>query len=236
VDPCAGSQEVKADFKIENRVGPSPAEAYYLESEGSACFPLDNYGTGIIRLTALQDSLEYKWIIGSDTIYNQEYSFLFGEEFCGGTYPLTLIVSGQPDTACFPNDNGLDTLTKMIHIVEGFDNPIYGKYKVAWSDQPNDSFEVKLSIASVPGPSFLIYAHNFHRTNTNDSCAMDRNALNYNFLELYCTYNLCRRLNGKFWINPDNSFEADYEIDVDPGPLLSQITMVRKHAKGRKIQ
>jgi hypothetical protein len=164
----------------------------------------------------LQDSLEYKWIIGSDTIYNREHSFVFGEEFCGGIYPLTLIVSGQPDHICFPNDNGLDTLTKLIHIVDGFDNPIWGRFKVAWNDQPNDSFEVKLNIVNIVGPNFQIYAHNFTQIPELDSCATGYNAMGYKFLELSANAIDCRSLSGKFWINPDNSFEAEYRFDIDP--------------------
>ncbi|MEN9639623.1 MAG: hypothetical protein RLZZ262_1492 [Bacteroidota bacterium] len=236
VDPCASSQEVSADFRIENRVGPSPAAAYFVESDGTCCFPLPTYGTSIIRLTANQDNLNYKWIIGSDTIYNQEYAFVFGAEFCGGTYPITLIVSGQADTVCFPNDNGMDTLTRMLAVVPGFENPIWGRYKVAWNDQPSDSFEVKLNIVSTVPDDFDIYALNFANLGIQDSCPVNYNALNYKYIALTSDFGSCRRVRGTFWINQDDSFEGDYQIDNDPEPGIENISYVNKKLKGRRVQ
>jgi hypothetical protein len=238
-DPCAGSQEVSADFVIENRVGPSPADAYYIETDGVCCNPYGNSNSGLVRVRARQDSLNYTWIIGSDTIHGQEYSFVFGHDFCGGSYPITLIVQGEPDSLCFPYDNGMDTLTRIIHVVDEFDNPLYGIYKVAWCDQPNDSFEVKLNITQgLSLIDFDVWGHNFTNFNNGDSCAFSFyiQALGYKYIKVISSSDPCRLIRGEFWVNLDDSFEADYSFDTNPDIGIDDISMIHKRLKGRRIQ
>jgi hypothetical protein len=236
MDPCAGSQEVSADFTMEGRIGFVSGEYIYVESEGVCCRPFGNSGSDLVRLRAKQDSLDCTWIIGSDTIHSQEYSFVFGHDFCGGSYPITLIVQGEPDLSCFPNDNGMDTLTRIIHVVDEFDNPLYGRYRVAWQDSPNDSFDVKLNITpDISGLSFDVYGHNFTNFNNGDSCwfSSDLRALGYKYMDISSNSNPCRQIRGKFWVNPDGTFEADYMFDSDP--VIGSTIFIQKRLKGRRI-
>ena len=239
VDPCAGSHEVSAEFTIEQKVGTSPANAYFIETTGASCRLSSDAGTSDIRLYGRQDGLNYKWIIGADTIYEREYIFRFSNEFAGGIYPIKLIVSGEIDSLCFPNDNGMDTVIKYLPVVDFMDNPILGTYKIAWDSAPQDSFDVKISSHIQQIVYYDVFAHNFSNLGSiEDSCYMDVTALTYKYLGVKTDQgnNLnCRRVRGYFWLNTDNSFEAQYDLDIDPSESIGHINMQPFHAKGRRI-
>jgi len=234
VDPCAGSHEVSAEFTIEQKVGISP-NAYFIETTGASCRLSSDAGTSDIRLYGRQDGLNYKWIIGADTIYEREYIFQFGNEFAGGIYPIKLIVSGEIDSLCFPNDNGMDTVIKYLPVVDFMDNPILGTYKIAWDSAPQDSFDVKISSHIRQIVYYDVFAHNFSNLGSiEDSCHADIQANTYKYIGLKSnTGGNCRQVRGTFWLNQDNSFEAQYEIDIDASWGTSNYQPF--HAKGRRI-
>ena len=101
-DPCKNAQEVSADFAIETKLG----DRYF---EGDTVYDL-----GLVRFRAKQQHDAYKWVLGAETLSTQSFSRSF---FPQGTWiNVTLMVKSKPNTACFPNDNGMDTLTKRFYV------------------------------------------------------------------------------------------------------------------------
>lgn len=90
-----------------------------------------------IYLVANEEDVEYLWLIGAETYTTKDVSIDFtgtGVE-AGAQIPITLITKWEPDTACHPNDNGLDTSTRHITVAYSKLNdyiPIYPKAGEKW--------------------------------------------------------------------------------------------------------
>ncbi len=142
-DPCKNAQEVSADFAIETALG----DRYF---EGDTVYDL-----GLVRFRAKQQLDTYKWVLGAETLSTQSFSRSF---FPQGTWiTVKLMVKSKPNTQCFPNDNGMDTLTKRFYVwpvnpeekilnkpptVPPF--PIYGTYLGYKASNPNKQVYVTL--------------------------------------------------------------------------------------------
>jgi hypothetical protein len=231
-DPCAGKGPVTARYVIESRM--NGEDGYdYRESPGILC---NIYGTqsNVVRLRATNESYNNTWLVGADVVSASSYSFNFPAEYCGQSVPITLIATGPIDSICFPNDNGIDTVMFDLPIIHYFDNPIYGRFRIAWDSAPQDSFDVKIlgSYSIFTGSSY--YAYNFSHLEQGDSCAMSLLQGCHSYLKMHSDDDWGRQISGKFWINPYGYFEADYEMDTDPLPG-SNIAMVQRHARGRRL-
>jgi hypothetical protein len=223
VDPCAGSSEVSAEFTVEARVSTVPIAWRHT---------IGAYDAQLIRVSAVQDGLDYKWVVGTDTIYTRTHTFYFPNGSEGQSYPITLIVAGSIDSICHPYDNGMDTVVKYIPVVDSCSNPIFGQYRIAFDNSPLDSFDVELGCPTSFSYSYLI-AHNFEHDEDGSSCFADIQAMGYNYYRLYSDAISCKRMRGEVWLNEDGSFEAEYQINVNPpGP---NVNMQTKNAKGRRI-
>jgi hypothetical protein len=233
VDPCAGKEPVTAHYVIESRMNGDDGYIYR-ESPGILCDD-DTSNSYVVRVRATNSNYNHTWIIGSDQINATSYEFSFSGAYCGQNIPITLITTGPIDSTCFPDDNGQDTVTFQLPVIYFFDNPVWGKFRISWDSAPLDSFDVK--IFAVPSAIYgsRFYTSNFNHLEQNDSCLMDLINDCHSFANLFNTNSYCRRIMGDFWINPDGSFEADYEMDNDPESGIDHINMVPRHARGRKI-
>jgi hypothetical protein len=145
-DPCSFEKEVNANFKaytVANyaewmRKYLKEKDWYYQNANMGAEFVLDS--------TIKWDSLE--WHIGRDVIYNQ--ARVFRNSFPDNIdIPITLIVKRKPNLICFPNDDGIDTLTKYYKFLKedkDYKKRFIGKYKGVFIDYPplKDSFEFEV--------------------------------------------------------------------------------------------
>jgi hypothetical protein len=149
-DPCANSREVSAEFVIEERISAAPVVEW---------IPTDTTlkNKNVQFRAILQDADEYKWYIGSELLYTPQVSRYFSEQWAGSNIPITLVVRKNPDTNCFPNDDGYDSLTKFFHVSQyliepepGDDNRtiehggLQGTYRLKRADLP-DSIDVTIS-------------------------------------------------------------------------------------------
>lgn len=140
---CQNAQEVSADFAIEVAVG----DRYF---DGDSI-----YVQNLVRFRAKQKLDNYLWVLGAETISTQSFSRTL---FPQGTWiNVTLMVKSKPNTACFPNDNGMDTLTKRFYVwpsnpeekilnkpptIPSF--PIYGTYRGYKASNPSKEVYVTL--------------------------------------------------------------------------------------------
>ena len=139
-DPCEGAEEVTADFTIMEDGYPSTLPL------GS---PLDTlfkpFDTDTVRLTrveftAKEEDAEYTWLIGAETLHTRSVvrsGFPKGE-----TIPITLIVKKEPNTMCFPDDDGIDTLVRYLHILPESPPRAFGSFYGSLESSPQDSFAI----------------------------------------------------------------------------------------------
>jgi hypothetical protein len=141
-DPCLGKHEIKAGFHYVNL---SPRliywmKPYWINYDWTTCYT--GGATWEIDSGLVYDSLE--WHIGSEIIKNE--TAIYRTDFPDNSdIPITLIVWGKPNKQCFPNDNGIDTLTKVYHFTSRKDRLI-GTFRGAFTDVPGhkDTFEFRI--------------------------------------------------------------------------------------------
>jgi hypothetical protein len=148
-DPCLIENYFKADFTLGEIIGDS------LIATDTLTF---------YRMTAhAAAKYDYmKWEIGSDPRNfenQQEVGLNFGTEYVGQTFTVRLIAKGKANTACFPDDDGIDTVTKKITRVCSIGSGEYsclnqpslkhlpapfGVWRGSVSDNPTREFDVTL--------------------------------------------------------------------------------------------
>lgn len=108
-DPCSCAQEVSAEFKI-------------IELEDSPQFnPIGTETDTICRergvyFIANEDDAEYTWYIGSEVLHTKQVGRYFTSDWINQDIPITLVVRKDPNLTCFPNDDGYDSVVKLMHV------------------------------------------------------------------------------------------------------------------------
>ena len=233
LDPCADTHPVSASFTISQYPGPGN-DNVYIETL---------YHVKANRLIKLhadeEDAFTYKWILGADTIYTQEYTFQFSEDFYDQIIPLQLIVYKEPDSDCWPDDNGRDTLVRYVHVQPACTASIYGLFYGSWENAPQDSFYISFRTfddEQWPGVDCNGLMGRGLNGDFNDSCRVDVYGRTDNFLRItgaYCGSETLGDPYGKFYVYPEeNRIYADYYFFLDmEGPPVQQF----KKFNGRKI-
>ncbi|MCA8831186.1 hypothetical protein [Hymenobacter pini] len=89
----------------------------------------------------------YEWQIANDTrrFTQQKFSLYFYENNVGN-FPVLLIARRPPNTRCFPKDDGVDTLTRVLTLLPRSyrKGPIYGKFQGSNLDAPKDTFTIRV--------------------------------------------------------------------------------------------
>jgi hypothetical protein len=140
-NPCAGQEEVKADFVIEELIGDR-----WFEGDTIA-----NYGNKV-RFRPLQKAESYTWILGAETLTTQT---VIKSTFPIGWLDVKLIVKRTPNKTCFPFYDGIDTTERKFYvwpikftlppIAPIYPQyPIYGTYRGHNLSKPNLEFNVTL--------------------------------------------------------------------------------------------
>lgn len=153
-EQCDCAEEVSANFIIEE-LSSTTMYGFYTETDTS--FKNKN-----IRFTALQDDAEYTWYIGTEVLTDQSFLRYFDNSTAGTDIPVSLVVRKTPNNVCFPNDDGYDSITKVVSIVsiDEITNGVYnmeGSYRLM-APHLSDSVDINLE---------FYYAHplingNFH--------------------------------------------------------------------------
>jgi hypothetical protein len=135
-NPCYGKKAVSAAFTIFEEVNVVPTfEVPYYDT--------DTITMNQARFTALEEGAEYEWHIGSEILRTK--SFTRSDFPQNQSIPVTLIVKKTPDTSCFPNDDGADTLTRYLWKCRFFDNSkLFGTFKGFFDNNKQDTATVKI--------------------------------------------------------------------------------------------
>ncbi|MDO7853653.1 hypothetical protein [Hymenobacter convexus] len=138
-DPCAGAKANLLSFRfLENYGTPTPDTAFTKQT-------ITFEGPGV-PYTA------YEWQIGADPRpFTQRKFALYFPDASVGPLPVRLIARRPPNTRCFAKDDGVDTLTQVLTLVQRTQRraPVYGKFLGANTDAPRDTFTIR--VFSGPG-------------------------------------------------------------------------------------
>ena len=114
VDPCKDLHPITASFKTRENVAVSDyMKNYFLD------IPCDTIIENGEFTAAEENATSYTWKVGSGVYQGKKLSLGFGNVVPGTLIPVKLIVRKTPITSCFPNDDGIDSVTKNIRITRG---------------------------------------------------------------------------------------------------------------------
>jgi hypothetical protein len=142
-NPCeCGQKPITAAFTI--------TEKYYFP-QGNTLDLFEPYDTDTvfasnIVFTALEEDAEYTWQIGTETLHTnivERSGFPANQPI-----PITLIVKKEPDIECFPNDDGIDTLTRYLYRGDYTTSDLFieGKFQGYLEGSPLDTFTVTIFV------------------------------------------------------------------------------------------
>jgi hypothetical protein len=144
-DPCWDQEEVSAAFLMYEYINSSLEEFWKKLDADTVRWPR-------VRFEALTDGASYHWQIGARTYDTREVTLLFDEVQRNApwqTIPITLKVEKEPNTSCFPSDNGRDSLTRYLTIADECSTKLNGEYVGYWEGtSPEDTFSISIEVTS----------------------------------------------------------------------------------------
>lgn len=137
-DPCYGRKRVSAAFKIQETITDPQIPEFWGDF-----LDTDTVISYAVQFTALEEDAEYEWHIGSEVLTGKSVT---KTNFpLGRTYPITLIVKKAPYSVCFPKDDGKDTLTRMMYMVDKkYRSPFLGTFKGLVTN-PVDTLTIRIA-------------------------------------------------------------------------------------------
>jgi hypothetical protein len=142
-DPCYGKKPVTADFEMSEVWRFVPPDYYLDEWNPDVAFRRSKIGFKPIGYDEKDTSVKYTWLLGAEVIHE----FYFERDFMDTKekeIPVTLIVEKQADISCFPQDDGKDTLTKVIKLLDSYCETLTnGDFKVLFEGE-KDSTIIKI--------------------------------------------------------------------------------------------
>jgi hypothetical protein len=132
-DPCKveEAQPLKAAFKIEESVGDSLVITDTVMRYSG------------VRFTALGKYDSVKWKIGGDVRLFRTLSVYLEFDY-PETVKITLIGYRKPNKACFPTDDGVDTVSRNLVVLPFYQSKIKGVYRGYVTGKEQDVFEVAI--------------------------------------------------------------------------------------------
>ena len=137
-NPCEGLTKPSGKFLIKELIG-------------DTAFTADTvFRNNYVQFQATENYESSSWKVGSDqrTWTTPEFTLNFHTVL--GTLPVTFTGTNQPNTLCFPNDNGTYSSSRELTMVEQVEkpyitlSPLIGKYKGYFTDSPSDTFTVRI--------------------------------------------------------------------------------------------
>lgn len=224
VDPCDNEelQPISAAFDAYTEIGWSDnfrqfkSDTFFMKRD--------------VIFKAEQEWLSYKWTIGDDPrVFNDREFSLYFQDI---TTPVNiqLIVEGTPNTDCFPNDDGRDTLNKKIYFVEFETSPLFGFFRGTTSSNPNDTFNIELQVIPPDGSTNIDNLPKGCTREENNRMGFQATFRNFALRNLG-NYVICPKPQGWGHLDTNGNISIEYEIyDSDLDEVVSD------SFNGKKIQ
>lgn len=236
-DPCECASEVSADFVIEEHTG--PVSNLWIETDTT-------FHNKDVQFRALEEDAEYTWYIGIETFNTQAASRFFSDQWKGSYIPITLVVKKKPNKACFPNDDGYDSITKTFFVsqypIEYGANQdiefgsIEGIYRM-FSSELNDSIDIGVDIRDSWGTQVVNFVNIDGSGIVCDTFGKSVSSKAYReivFLVSHTTTSICTGLSGVV----RNKINGEAEMIINSSTLDSQDNSVVNYTYnyfGRKL-
>jgi hypothetical protein len=136
---CECEKLPNADFTISQGLGWNEDRRY---------FESDTFLDYEIKVEAINTLSSYNWTLGLDPSSwdSKSVELDFTDNF--GDIEVTLIGEWTPNNDCFPNDNGMDTVSKTFHIVSVWESLFLGNYSGFCESTPNEIFNISIKLDS----------------------------------------------------------------------------------------
>lgn len=143
-NPCIDAKATSAAFTIKE------ATIQHIISPNLTDFLMDTdtcYMSSVFFEATQQDADSFIWQVGSEMEprYGKQVNVVFPDNLRGTTFTIRLIVKRKPNTSCFPNDDGIDTVTRQFYFVR-FNEPLSweGTYYGSDDDKPDSMYTIVL--------------------------------------------------------------------------------------------
>jgi hypothetical protein len=118
---CDCASEVSAEFLMEE----------FMTSTSELLSETDTMNRGNnILFTAMDSTADYIWYIGSEVIDEKTFTRSFDASLIGQTLPMHLVVKRTPNNICFPNDDGYDSITKYLTVIDPGNQYVDSTYRI----------------------------------------------------------------------------------------------------------
>ncbi len=220
-DSCLVKKPVSADFLIE----------YNFAGIGQDWQPEESHiWQGDVRFTAIEEDADYTWYLGSEIIKDRSFIRNFSKVGNGATIVPTLVVNKFPDTACFPSDDGHDSLSKNLTVLNTCDYLFSNTWRGSWERSPLDTFEIAIElfhqVGEDPDECTGIRITNINGDNGGytGNCIDDKSltesvAFSHRFIRFLIRSRTTEPCNGPFGyalVNPDNkTIYMEYRLKFD---------------------
>jgi hypothetical protein len=155
-NPCIDAKPVSAAFYMYE-------ESDFMSSDPNwVNYDTDSSVTPKVRFTALEpNAQEYIWYIGTEIQPRTGKSVLV--DFAGSLTPkrIRLIIKKSPNTKCFPTDNGIDTVDRMLYFVDRNDTslmPMIGNFRGVSTKNPQETITVQIGYYFKSGTRYTTFA------------------------------------------------------------------------------
>ncbi len=168
-NPCIDAKTVRADFTMleeGDALGLDPFWEYY---------DTDTSIWNNVRFNAIEENAKkYTWYIGTEIQPRFGKSIVI--DFSSNKTPkrIRLIVEKEPNKSCFPNDDGVDTVDRMLYFLDRYDSlnmPIIGKFRGISTENLNEIKDVSIGYFSYQGSIHVTF------TGFNDCTAYTSNGI-----------------------------------------------------------
>jgi|GEM_PF-5085060 hypothetical protein len=143
-NPCDTQQETSAAFTIKE------ATIQQINTPNLKDFLMDTdscYMNSVFFEALQHDADSFIWQIGTEPEprYGKQVNVVFPDVLRGTTFTIRLIVKRKPNTRCFPNDDGIDTVTRSFYFLR-FNEPLSweGTYYGSDDNKPDSMYTIVL--------------------------------------------------------------------------------------------
>ena len=151
VNPCEGKSALKADFRMFTISGNNKDTVFMPALMDTVYVKDPEQYSGSVTFQAIGNYDSVRWRVGGDAriFKTNTFALNFDNETAKSDIDVVLIGYKKPDAACFPNDDGVDTVKKtftVLPISRGY-SPLVGKYLMneMGSNRSDTSFICSLS-------------------------------------------------------------------------------------------
>lgn len=195
-NPCLVDKPTTADFHIYEELGSLFMENLWVNYDTDTCI------TEWVRFVAQEkNALSYTWYVGTEIEPRTGQSVLIN--FVDSRTPkrIRLIVRKAPNLRCFPNDDGVDTVDRMLYFVNRYDSlniPWIGTFKGISTKDPNKEIEVRIG---------YFFRGSYYTTFTG-----------FNDCTAYVS-------GGDMGFRQYNPWEVDYRVFIAPGVMAERCNL-----------